>query len=56
MLLKEHFECDELTGFIINEFHCTSKSLTKFVKNRGSDPTTNLFNQYLLGRIQGVCF
>jgi len=56
MLLKEHFKCHELTVFITDVSYYASKSPTMFVKNRGSDPTTNLLNQYLSGRIQGVYF
>lgn len=56
MLLKEHFKCHELTVFITDEFYCASKSPTKFVKDRGSDPTTKLVNQCLPGNTQGVYF
>lgn len=45
-----------LTILITDKFYCASESPTKFVKNRGSDPTTNLLNQYLSGRIQGAYF
>lgn len=56
MLLKEHFKRHEITVFITDEFYCASKSPTKFVKDRGSDPTTKLVNQCLPGKIQGVYF
>ena len=56
MLLKGHFKCNELIVCIIDEFYCASKSPTKSVKNRGSDPTPDQLNQTLLGKKQGVYF